>query len=110
MIYEIFVVLILTLLNGFFSMSEIALVTMRKTRVSALVKQGNKRAKVIHFLKENPEDLFATIQIGISVITIAASAFAGASIATDLSLSLKALGISFVATHATSLSFAIVVA
>ncbi|MDP9249276.1 MAG: hemolysin family protein [bacterium] len=110
MAYEIFIVLILTLLNGLFSMSEIALVTVRKTRVSALIKQGNKRAKVIQFLKENPEDLFATIQVGISVITIAASAFAGASIAADLALSLEKSGIAFIAAHAHTISFAIVVA
>ena len=110
MAYEIFVVFILTLLNGFFSMSEIALVTVRKTRVSALIKKGNKRAQVIQFLQENPENLFATIQIGISVITIAASAFAGASIAADLAVMLQKSGIGFIVNHASTVSFVIVVA
>ena len=55
MAYEIFVVFILTLLNGFFSMSEIALVTVRKTRISALVKKGNKRAQAVQLLQKNPE-------------------------------------------------------
>jgi putative hemolysin len=110
MAYEILVVLILTLLNGFFSMSEIALVTMRKTRVSALVKAGNKRAHAVQFLQKNPENLFATIQIGISVITIAASAFAGASIAADLAAALEKAGIGFIVNHASTISFVIVVA
>ena len=110
MAYEIFIVLILTLLNGFFSMSEIALVTVRKTRISALVKKGNKRAQAVQLLQKNPENLFATIQIGISVITIAASAFAGASIAADLAMALGQSGIDFIVNHASTLSFVIVVA
>src|SRR3989344_6973743 len=100
MLWEIFVVFVLTLLNGFFSMSEIALVTVRKTRIASLVKQGNGRAKVIQLLQQNPESLFATIQIGISVITIAASAFAGASIAEDLARYVKSIGINFVSENA----------
>ncbi|MFA6257198.1 MAG: hemolysin family protein [Candidatus Paceibacterota bacterium] len=110
MVYEIFIVLILTLLNGFFSMSEIALVTIRKTRVGALVKQGNKRAKVVQYLQKNPEDLFATIQIGISVITIAASAFAGASLAADLEMILEKSNFNFIVSNSSTISFGLVVA
>ena len=110
MLWEIFIVFILTLLNGFFSMSEIALITVRKTRIAALVKQGNSRAKVIQLLQQNPESLFATMQIGISVITIAASAFAGSSIAADLARSLAKINIAFIADHAYGISFTVVVA
>ncbi len=110
MLWEIIIVFILTLLNGFFSMSEIALVTVRKTRIAALAKQGNRRAKVIQLLQQNPESLFATIQIGISVITIVASAFAGSSIAADLSMFLVKADIAFIALHSYAISFVIVVA
>jgi putative hemolysin len=109
MFWEIFIVFILTLLNGFFSMSEIALITFRKTRIANLAKQGNSRAKVIQLLQQNPESLFATIQIGISIITIAASAFAGSSIAKDLASSLAKLNIPFIADHAYTISFTVVV-
>ncbi|MDP2587122.1 MAG: hemolysin family protein [Candidatus Komeilibacteria bacterium] len=110
MLWEIVIVFILTILNGFFSMSEIALITVRKTHIAALAKQGNGRAKVIQNLQQNPEGLFATIQIGISVITIAASAFAGASIAEDLAGLFNKAGISFIAEHSYAISFTIVVA
>lgn len=90
-------------------MSEIALITFRKTRIANLAKQGNSRAKVIQLLQQNPESLFATIQIGISIITIAASAFAGSSIAKDLASSLAKLNIPFIADHAYTISFTVVV-
>lgn len=110
MLGEILIVLILTLLNGFFSMSEIALVTVRKTRIASLAKQSNSRAKIIQLLQQNPESLFATVQIGISVITIAASAFAGSSIAEELAIILGHMHIAFIANHAYGISFTIVVA
>lgn len=110
MLTEIIIVLVLTLLNGFFSMSEIALVTVRKTRIATLTKQGNRRAKVIQLLQQNPENLFATIQIGISVITIAASAFAGYSIAKDLAAFISRINIGFIAGHSYAISFIVVVA
>lgn len=98
----------LTLLNGFFSMSEIALVTVRKTRIAALVKKGSRQARVVQLLQQNPENLFATIQIGISVITIAASTFAGASLTADLSDWLTQFR--FLEEYAYSISFIVVVA
>ena len=91
-------------------MSEIALISVRKTRVLSLVKKGSKRAKIVQQLQQNPESLFATIQIGISVVTIVASAFAGASIAEKFALYLSGAYYSFVARHAYAISFTVVVA
>jgi putative hemolysin len=110
MVNEIIIVFLLTLLNGFFSMSEIALVTMRKTRTAELAKAGNKRAQIVQILQGKPENMFATIQIGISVITIAASAFAGANIGEDLSNTLAQSDFAFISEHAPAWSFFIVVA
>src|SRR3989344_142941 len=110
MILKLGIILILTLINGFFSMSEIALITVRKTSIASLVKQGNKRAKIVQKLQENPESLFATIQIGMSVITITSSAFAGFSIAEDLAAFLSGTGIPLIADNSYGLSFALVVA
>lgn len=109
MLKEIIIVIILTLFNGFFSMSEIALVTVRKTWISELVKKGSRRAKIVEQLKRNPENLFATIQIGISIITISTSAFAGVSISEDLAGVLGRANISFIAENAFVIAFAIVV-
>jgi putative hemolysin len=110
MAWQIIVVFLLTLLNGFFSMSEIALVTVRKTRISSLVKQGSSGAKIVQSLQQNPESLFATIQIGISVLTITASVFAGSSIAEKLAQGLAGYHILFISNHAYAISFTLVVA
>jgi len=109
-LYEIIIIALLSLLNGFFSMSEIALISVRKTRIAELAKSGNSRAKVIQQLHNNPEKLFATIQVGISIITIVASAFAGASIAEQLSVILGKSHLSFIANHAYAISFILIVA
>ncbi len=110
MVWEIVIVFILTLINGFFSMSEIALVTVRKTRVASLVKKGSRRAKVIEALQQTPETLFATIQIGISIITISASAYAGSSLSHNLANLLEQVNFAFIVTHAYTISFVLVVA
>lgn len=108
--WQILIVFVLTILNGFFVLSEIALISVRKTRVSELAKQGDKRAAIIQQLHHNPEKLFATTQIGVSIITIFASAFAGASIAEKLVPYIARFPIQFVAANAYSFSFVIVVA
>jgi putative hemolysin len=109
-LWQIFIVFILTVLNGFFVLSEIALISIRKTRVAELAKKGNKRARIIQQLHHNPESLFATTQVGVSIITIFASAFAGASIAEKLVPYLTEVPIHFVSANAYNFSFIIVVA
>lgn len=108
-LWEILLVFLLTVLNGCFTCSEIALITIRKTRVNELAQHGDRRAKVVLELQQNPEKLFATIQIGISLITIFASAFAGVSIASRLASHLANLRIGFLTMHAYAVSFAIIV-
>lgn len=108
-IWEILIVLVLTLLNGFFACSEIALISVRKSRIAALVKRGSKRALIIQSLHNNPEKLFATIQIGISIITIAASAFAGSSLGGQLGDYISKSENNFLKEYAYQISFVVVV-
>src|SRR3989344_9422186 len=107
--WEIAIIFILTLLNGFFSMSEIALISIRKTRVAYLAKQGSGKANIIAQLKDKPEKLFATIQIGISILTIAASAFAGRSLAGELGSYLEGKSLGIVSEYAYNISFVVIV-
>lgn len=109
MLFEIIVILLLTLLNAFFSCSEIALISVRKTRINSLVKKGSRRAKIIQELQNNPETLFATIQIGISIITITASAFAGSTLGYHLTEKIQNSNIYFFKLYATEIGFLIVV-
>lgn len=107
--WEIAVIFILTLLNGFFSMSEIAMVSVRKTRIAFLVRQGSRRAGIISQLKDKPEKLFATIQVGISILTIAASAFAGKSLAGQLGAYLEQKELGFISEYGYSIGFVAIV-
>jgi len=76
---EFIKLLIFTGLNGFFAGSEIAIISIRRTRVEELVKKGSKTAKIIQSLQNDPERFIATGQIGISVVTIVASLVTGSN-------------------------------
>lgn len=78
------IILLLILANGLFAMSEIAIVTARKTRLRALADRGSSRAAYALRLAENPEDFLSTIQIGITLITILAGVFGEAAVAHQL--------------------------
>lgn len=80
-IIEIILILGLIILNGYFSMSEIALLSVKKSRLRHLSKQGNKKAKNALFLTRNSSEMLSTIQIGITTIGILAGAFGGATLA-----------------------------
>src|ERR1051326_8517111 len=88
-IWEIVIILVLTLINGFLVCAEISVVSVRKTRINQLVKKGSERAKIIQQFHQQPDRLFATIQIGVSVVTVVASALAGSNLAGPLSEAVK---------------------
>ena len=62
-------ILALIFANGFFAASEIAVITMRKSRIDALLERGVKAAAVVARLKEDPDRFLATVQIGVTVIS-----------------------------------------
>lgn len=75
---ELLIIFILTLLNGFFALSEIALVSVKKARIDHLAAQGNKSAKAIQELLLNPENFLSSVQVGITLIGVIACADGGA--------------------------------
>ncbi|HVS10947.1 MAG TPA: hemolysin family protein [Planctomycetota bacterium] len=76
--------LLLVLCNAFFAGAEIAVVTVRRSRLGQLLEAGRRGARAVAALREDPERFLATVQIGITVIGASAAAFGGASIATRL--------------------------
>lgn len=82
---EIIVIAVLILINGFLSMSEMAVVSARKSRLEIDFKQGNKKAGSALKLANNPDDFFSTLQIGITLIGILTGLFSGEAFANDLS-------------------------
>ena len=85
MYFEILILLFLILINGLFSMSEIALISSRKNRLQAKANKGNKQAIVALDLSEHPNRFLSTIQIGITLIGTLSGAFGGATVAKQLS-------------------------
>lgn len=67
---DIAILLSLIALNGFFAMSEIAIVTARKTRLQLLAQQGDHAANTALRLGEDPTFFLSTIQIGITSIGV----------------------------------------
>lgn len=104
---EILIILALILLNGVFSGAEIAILSLRKTRLAELVEQGRAGAGSVTALRADPERFLATVQIGITVVGSAAAAFGGNSLAADFEPLFHA--IPSLAPHASSLALALVV-
>lgn len=82
---EIIIILLLILLNGVFSMSEIALISARKSKLTSDVKKGSKTAKVALDFANNPERFLSTIQTGITLIGILTGIYSGDVLAKDFS-------------------------
>ena len=78
--FETALIGILILMNGFFAATEMALVSVRKTRLKTLAKNGDQRASSALHIQNHPGDFFSTVQIGITLVGTAASAFGGAEI------------------------------
>src|SRR5689334_22298867 len=74
---EIFILLGLIILNGLFTMSEIALVSARKARLETQAEKGDQKAKAALNLSSNPEIFLSAAQIGITLIAILTGVYSG---------------------------------
>src|SRR5262245_23506366 len=88
---ELFIILALIVANGVFAGAEIAIVSLRHTRLQQLVEADRVGAKTIERLRAEPERFFATVQVGITVVTTTAAAFGGARMAQHLEPMLRPL-------------------
>jgi len=80
LLFEIAVVVFLVLLNGFFAMSELAIVSSRRARLKPLAERGHRGARRALRLAEEPTQFLATVQIGITLVGIVAGAYSGATL------------------------------
>jgi putative hemolysin len=81
---EILIILLLVLLNGVFSMSELSLVSSRKFKLESARKKGSKGAKAALELSENPSKFLSTVQIGITLIGILLGVYSGENLTNDV--------------------------
>ena len=97
---EIVIIAVLILLNGVLAMSEIALISVRKSYLANEVKKGSRAAEKVLKLTQKPEKFLSTVQIGITVIGILTGIFSGSAIADDFSALLMKWGVSVSVAHA----------
>lgn len=77
--FELVIVLLLIVANGFFAGAELAIVTVRRGRIAQLAAEGSRRAKVVEELLADPHRFLATVQIGVTLVGTMASAVGGAA-------------------------------
>lgn len=106
--FELTIILALVLFNGVFAMTEIAVISSRKSRLKAMAAAGRRGAASAFRLASSPGRFLATVQVGITLVGVLAGAFGGATMARELARWLA--GIPWLAPYATGLSLAAVVA
>ncbi len=85
MLGSIILLIILTLINAFFAMSEIAIITLNDTKVEAMAEKGHKGAKKIMKLTKDSSGFLATIQVGVTLAGFLSSASAATAFTAKLS-------------------------
>ncbi len=106
MIY-VLIIVVLILVNGFFALSEIALVSSKKNRLESDKKKGHKGAKMALQLQSKSEDFLSAIQIGITLIGIINGVYGGVTIASKVAPLFY--NIPVIAPYAETISLALVV-
>lgn len=105
--FEIAVVFVLLAINGWFAMSELAVVSSRRARLEAMAREGNRGAARALKLASDPGRFLSAVQIGITLVGVLAGAYSGATLASPLAETLLEAGVD--ARFAGPLSIAIVV-
>jgi putative hemolysin len=100
---------LLILLNGLFSLSEIALVSARKGRLEHLAEKGNKRAQKALELSNHPEFFLSAVQIGITLISILTGVYSGERFGKNWMPAFTAMGFKTELAETLSTTFIVVV-
>ncbi len=105
---DIFIIAILLVLNGFFAMSELAIVSASKPLLKQKAAKGSRRAAAAVALSENPGRFLSTVQIGITLVGIIAGAYGGAALSQHLIAPLQAIPL--LAPYSETIAVSVVVA
>ena len=99
MAVELLLVFVLALLNGFFALSEMALMTSRKSRLKHMAATS-RRAQIAFKLTETPEHLLATVQVFITLIGIGTGTAIGGALGEDIATLLERTKLAWLAPYA----------
>jgi putative hemolysin len=81
---EVLVILVLISCNALLAMSELAVISSRRSRLQELVKRRHRGARAVMRLLDNPTDFLSTVQVGITLVGVFAAAYSGATLAASL--------------------------
>lgn len=84
LVTELVLLVVLILVNGFFALSEAAVIASRKARLTHMARTGNRRAASALALTREPTRFLSTVQVGITLFGIIAGAYGGATLAGEL--------------------------
>ena len=107
LIFEVVLIALLILINGLFSMTEIAVVSSRRVRLARAAADGSSGAAVAMELQNNPDRFLSTVQIGITLVGILSGAFGGAMLTDELAAIVAQ--VPALAPYATSIAFGMVI-
>lgn len=106
---ELIFIFLLILANGFFSGSELAILSARKSTIANLIAAGSSRALMVEKLQNDPHRFLATVQIGVTVVGSLAAAVGGTTAVKFLAPILSRSSISLIQESAESLAIGLVV-
>ena len=107
-IIQLLVIVLLTFLEAIFVAAEIALVTMRRTRIDQLAEEGDRAARRVKGLVAQPGRFLAVTQIGLTFIGFLASAYAAVNLTASLETAFVGSGLPVISTSAGALALIIV--
>lgn len=99
MLTQLGLIVLLSVLNGFFALSEMAVVASRKSRLKQMARHG-QRARLALRLSQQPDQFLSSIQVGITLIMLLTGAVAGATLSQSVATALRAIGLPWLAAHA----------
>ena len=99
----ILIILVLIVLNGYFSLAEIALVSVNSNELSEQEEQHNSKAQQVIKLIEDPEEFLSAVQVGITLLGLLEGIYGGDMVAKQLEALLVKAGLSHVLAHITAL-------
>lgn len=95
---EVAIIAVLLTLNGVFAMSELAIVAAKRVRLERQAEGGDSGARAALAIAANPGEFLSTVQVGITLVGVIASAYGGATIAEQLATQLA--GVSWIGDRA----------
>lgn len=107
---EILIILLLVAINGFFSLSEVALISARKTALQTDAKNGSRAARAALTLQDNPDMYLSTCQIGITVVSILTGIYSGAELSDAFAALLASWGLGAAVARSVAQTIIVIVA